>query len=87
MKSLRAKASRTSLEPTFTQLTYWIQSVADDCVYYNGNVIFVVYVDDRILTSPSPENVRKCLDEMYQLFNITKEGDLCGYVGVNIEKK
>jgi Reverse transcriptase (RNA-dependent DNA polymerase) len=65
----------------------WTQSIADDCVYYKGSVIFVVYVDDGILISPSPNNVRKCLDEMHPHFKITKEGDLCDYVGVNIEKK
>jgi Reverse transcriptase (RNA-dependent DNA polymerase) len=32
----------------------WVQSIEDDCVYYKGNVIFVVYVDDGILLSPSP---------------------------------
>jgi Reverse transcriptase (RNA-dependent DNA polymerase) len=42
----------------------WVQSIADDCVYYKGNVIFVVFVDDGISISPSPENVRKCLDGM-----------------------
>jgi hypothetical protein len=57
------------------------------CVYYKGNVIFVVYVDDGILISPTPENARKCLDEMHQRFKITEEGDICDYVGVNIEKK
>jgi Reverse transcriptase (RNA-dependent DNA polymerase) len=65
----------------------WVQSIADDCVYYKGNVLFVVYVDDGILLSPSPENVRKCLEQMHQHFKITEEGDLCDYVGVNIEKK
>jgi Reverse transcriptase (RNA-dependent DNA polymerase) len=38
----------------------WTQSSADDCVYYNGNTVFVVYVDDGILLSLSMENIRKC---------------------------
>jgi hypothetical protein len=50
-------------------------------------VIFVVYGDDGILLSPSSENIRKCLDALHQHFKITKEGDLCDYIGVNIQKQ
>jgi Reverse transcriptase (RNA-dependent DNA polymerase) len=65
----------------------WIQSTADDCVYYQGNTVFVVYVDDGILLSPSIENIRKCLKEMHKHFKLTEEGDICDYVGVNIERR
>jgi Reverse transcriptase (RNA-dependent DNA polymerase) len=65
----------------------WIQSIADDCVYYNGNVIFCVYVNDGILLSPSSENLRKCVDNLHHNFKLTEEGDISDYVGVDIEKK
>jgi Reverse transcriptase (RNA-dependent DNA polymerase) len=30
----------------------WEQSKADDCLYYKGDFMFVVYVNDGILVSP-----------------------------------
>jgi hypothetical protein len=49
--------------------------------------VFVVYVDDGILLSPSMENIRKCLTKLHEMFKMTEEGDICDYVGVNIERK
>jgi Reverse transcriptase (RNA-dependent DNA polymerase) len=54
---------------------------------YQGNTVFVVYVDNGILLSPSIENIHECLKEMHKHFNLTKEGDICYYVGVNIERR
>ena len=41
----------------------WIQSTADDCVYYKGDVIFCVYVDDGIFFSINKESIDKCIQE------------------------
>lgn len=65
----------------------WKRSIIDDCVYYKGNVIFIVYVDDGIFMSPSNENITKEVELFKANFNISVEGDLCDYVGVNIERK
>ena len=65
----------------------WVQSIADDCVYYKGNVIFCVYVDDGIFFSLSQESIDKCIEELQAKFNISIEGDVSDYVGVNIEKQ
>jgi Reverse transcriptase (RNA-dependent DNA polymerase) len=65
----------------------WIQRAADDCVYYQGNTVFVVYVDDGIRLSPSIENIHECLKEMNKHIKLTQEGDICDYVGVNIERR
>jgi DNA/RNA endonuclease YhcR with UshA esterase domain len=56
-------------------------------VYYNGNTVFVVYVDDGILLSPEIHNIRKCLTQLHEQFKMTKEGDICDYVGVNIKRR
>ena len=65
----------------------WEQSKADDCVYYKNGVIFCVYVDDGILFSIYQERIDTCIQELQERFNISIEGDVSDYVGVNIEKK
>ena len=64
----------------------WTQSIADDCLYYKGNVLFVVYVDDGILISPNQEAINKELEIFKARFDISVEGTLSDYVGVNIER-
>jgi Reverse transcriptase (RNA-dependent DNA polymerase) len=64
----------------------WEQSKADECLYYHGDVLFIVYVDDGILVSPNKSNIETQLSCLQKYFNISVEGDLADYVGVNIEK-
>lgn len=45
------------------------------------------YVDDGIFFLPSQENVNQCIAELQSRFNISIEGDVSDYVGVNIEKQ
>ena len=64
------------------------QSAVDECVFYHGNAIYVLYTDDSILTGPDPGE----LDTIIQLMqgtglNLTVEGDICDFLGVNIKKK
>jgi Reverse transcriptase (RNA-dependent DNA polymerase) len=65
----------------------WKQSTADDCVYYKKNVIFCVYVDDGILFLKFDEEIQECIAELQATFNISIEGDVSDYVGVNIERQ
>jgi Reverse transcriptase (RNA-dependent DNA polymerase) len=65
----------------------WKQSTADDCVYYKKNVIFCVYVEDGILFSKFDEEIQECIAELQDTFNISIEGDVSDYVGVNIERQ
>jgi Reverse transcriptase (RNA-dependent DNA polymerase) len=64
----------------------WTQSSADECVYYKGKVIFLVYVDDGILISPSEEGIDSALTSLQATFKISVEGSLSDYVGVNVER-
>jgi hypothetical protein len=64
----------------------WVQSQADECLYYKGSVLFVVYVDDGILVSPSEMELSKELEILKNKFKISVEGSLSDYVGVNIER-
>jgi Reverse transcriptase (RNA-dependent DNA polymerase) len=64
----------------------WTQSSVDDCLYYKGCVMFVVYVDDGILISPFKKHIENELKVLQQVFNISVEGDINDYVGVKIER-
>jgi Reverse transcriptase (RNA-dependent DNA polymerase) len=36
----------------------WTQSKIDDCLYYKGDILFLVYVDDGILVSPCNKHIQ-----------------------------
>jgi len=42
------------------------RSMIDECVFYNGNIIFMVYVDDRIFISTDGKNSDKAIKELQQ---------------------
>jgi Reverse transcriptase (RNA-dependent DNA polymerase) len=65
----------------------WVQSKVDDCLYYKGDVLFLVYVDDGILVSPVDKHVDDELELLKGKFNISIEGTLSDYVGINIERR
>jgi hypothetical protein len=62
------------------------QSNVDECVFFRGTVIFIVYTDDGIFASPDSKEVDKAINDMKTLFNIDDQGDLKDYLGVNVEK-
>jgi hypothetical protein len=64
----------------------WEQSKADECLYYKNDVLFIVYVDDGILVSPTKSHIDNELKIFQDNFNISVEGTLADYVGVNIER-
>jgi Reverse transcriptase (RNA-dependent DNA polymerase) len=64
----------------------WKQSRADDCLYYKNKVVFVVYVDDGILVSPDDNQLQVELSALREKFNISVEGSISDYVGVNVER-
>jgi hypothetical protein len=62
------------------------RSVVDECLYYRGRTLFLVYVDDGILIDPDPMEVTRALADIASKFEIEDEGDLDDYLGVKIEK-
>ena len=44
----------------------WEQSKADECLYYNGDVLFIVYVDDGILGITNPRTHRQQIKGIYR---------------------
>lgn len=64
------------------------QSKVDECVFYKGNVIYVLYTDDSILAGPDEQEVNNVIDQIRRAkLDITIEGDLTDFLGVNIDRK
>jgi hypothetical protein len=73
------------------------QSQVDMCVYYRGNVVLLVYVDDGIFLAPDQRQIQQAYADLakdvtdengvvHRAFRITDEGDLADYLGVKIEQ-
>ena len=63
------------------------QSLVDDCVYYRGNTIFIVYVDDGIFIGDSDEQLQSVIAELQGLgLKIEDQGHPADYVRVNIKR-
>ena len=63
------------------------QSLIDDCVYYHGDVIFIVYIDDGIFLGSSDKQLSGIITEMQNLdLDIKDQGHSVDYMGVNIKR-
>lgn len=63
------------------------QSLIDDCVFYRGTLIFIVYVDDGIFLGKSDSEISQAITELSNLgLNIEDQGHPADYVGVTIKK-
>jgi hypothetical protein len=62
-------------------------SKIDPCVYYKGQTMFMVYVNDGIFVGPDQGEINNLLDVLKNEFTITDEGDLKEYLGVLVEKQ
>ena len=61
------------------------QSKAEKCLFFRGNVIFIVYVDDRIFASPSDASINKAIQYLKDAkYEIKDEGTPTDYLGVNV---
>ena len=61
------------------------QSKFDECLFYRGDVMFVVYVDDGIFVSPNNKHITDAIQELkHQKLDIEDQGDLNDYLGVNV---
>jgi hypothetical protein len=64
------------------------QSKVDECVYFRGSVIYVLYTDDSILAGPNQREIDQVIADIKSAkLDITVEGDLQDFLGVNIERQ
>ena len=64
----------------------YVQSSIDDCVFYKGNILFIVYVDDGIFLGASEEQLVREIKLLQGLnLDIEDQGHPSDYVGINIQ--
>ena len=66
------------------------QSKADECVFYRGRALYVLYTDDSILAAPTRKEIDDILLDMHNAkLDITEEGEgnIADFLGVNIDRK
>jgi Reverse transcriptase (RNA-dependent DNA polymerase) len=65
------------------------QSKVDECVFYRGKTLYVLYTDESLLAGPDAEEINQIIDELQRKAKlaITGEGDLADFLGVNIDRK
>ena len=39
----------------------FVQSKVDDCIFYKGNVVYILYTDNSILSAPTQKEVDTCI--------------------------
>jgi hypothetical protein len=64
------------------------QSKVDECIFYRGKAIYLLYTDDSILTGPDPKELDTIVNDMKKAgLAITVEGDIQDFLGVNVERR
>jgi hypothetical protein len=62
-------------------------STIDDCVFFRGNVIFMVYVDDGIFIGDDDFQLTTAVNKIQALgLNIEDQGHPADYVGISIKR-
>ena len=56
----------------------------DECVFYHGTTIFIVYTDDTILLGPDKKEIESIYKKLDATFKIEDQGDLSDYLGIKI---
>ena len=63
------------------------QSMIDECVFYRGTTIFIVYVDDGLVLDTRESKLVNFVKEIQDLgLNVEDQGHPADYVGVNIKR-
>ena len=64
------------------------QSLIDECLFYKGSILFVLYTDDSILTGPDSSELDQTIQRMIEAgLNITVEGNISDFLGVQIQRE
>jgi Reverse transcriptase (RNA-dependent DNA polymerase) len=76
------------LSKKLTEEVGFVQSKVDECVFYKGKVIYVLYTDDSIFAGPDQIEIDQAINDIQRAkLNITVEGDIQDFLGININRK
>ena len=76
------------LESRLVQRAGFTKSKVDDCIFYKGNAIYILYTDDSVLFGPTQKERDNCIQDIQAAgLKITIEGDIKDFLGVNIEQR
>ncbi len=65
----------------------FIPSEIDECLFYKGKSVFVLYTDDSILAGLDPQELDDIIQEMKAVgLNLTVEGNISDFLGVQIDR-
>lgn len=63
------------------------QSKYDLCIYYLGNSVMGIYIDDCLIIVPSDAEVTKVYRDLKTKFEVTNKGPIDEYLGVKVERR
>jgi len=63
------------------------QSRVDECVFYRGTTILLIYTDDCILLDRNEAGINKAIKDLQSKFSVQDEGNLEDYLGVLIRRQ
>ena len=62
------------------------QNKVDPCFFVRNNCIVICYVDDCCVSYKDKEKIDALLKNLSKTFNLTDEGDVKSYLGMNVSK-
>jgi hypothetical protein len=62
------------------------QSKIDECAFYCGTTLLLIYINDGILYGANASKIQTIIKEMGDLFDITDEGEIDTYLGMKISR-
>jgi hypothetical protein len=58
----------------------------DECLFYYGKTIFIVYTDDTILMGPDQKEIEGLVKKIGNIFKIEEQGSISDYLGIMVVK-
>lgn len=65
----------------------FVQSKVDKCMFFKGKTIYLLYTNDSILARPDKKEIENIIKQIKEVgLDITVEGDIQDFLGVNITR-